>query len=797
MIGRTISHYRIVSKLGSGGMGVVYKAEDTELHRFVALKVLPDDIANNWIAVERLRREALAGSAHNHPNICTIYEIGEHGGQRFIVMEYLDGVTLQQRIGKGPLDLETILSIGTQICEALNAAHAKGVMHRDIKPSNIVVAKHGHAKLLDFGLAKPTRTAPRVLTPASGSAESTGVISTGALTHPGTIQGTLDYMSPEQVRGDELDGRSDLFSFGVVLYEMATGTAPFRGKTSGVTIDSILNRTPVSPSRLNPDLPAGLERIIDKALEKDCAVRYQHAGDILADLKRLQRQTDSVGTAAAPAASPRKRKIRVHWIAAALLALGLLATGGLGFKRSAEIPSIAVLPFAYAAGNANSDYLTEGMTGSLIDSLVHVPELKVKSLQSVFRYKGTDLDVRNAGRELGVSAVVTGRVVTRGDRIDVRVEMINVRDNTAVWGQHYSRGSADIISLQQEIAGDVAAKVRSSLSDSQREQITRQATQNRDAFDLYLKGRYHWNQRTASEIQSSISYFNQAIADDPNFALAYSGLADAYSVFVSYGGNPAETYPKSEAAARKALELDASLAHPHAILGSKKIEYDWDFAAGEGEYKKAIALDPNDVAAHRWYAQDLSRIGGREREAISEANRAFELDPLSPLTAVTRGTVLYAARRYDEALTVCQKLAKASPTFAGAHLCLAQAYWGKGMYSKVIEEFRLYGHLSVDQNELDLSSAMAKGYRESGWTGAMSKALEIRLTQRQKSYSSPYEIATLYANRGDTNSAFRWLDMAYQERDLGLLSLRTDFLLDGLRSDRRFSALCSKVGLPQ
>jgi adenylate cyclase len=466
-------------------------------------------------------------------------------------------------------------------------------------------------------------------------------------------------------------------------------------------------------------------------------------------------------------------------------------------SRASQIDSIAVLPFTNVGGDANADYLSDGITESLIDSLTHVPQLKVKSRHSVFRYRGKDVDIQKVGSELGVSALVSGRVVPRGDTIEVSAELTDVRDNTEMWGQQYRGKSVDIISLQQQMAGDIAEKLRSKLSGSEKQQIAKQGTQNPEAYALYLKGRYYWNKRTVLDIDTAISYFNQAIAKDPSYGLAYSGLADAYSVSPTYGGNPGEIYPKSNAYARRALELDASLAHPHAVLGSNEIEYDWDFAGAEAEYKKAFELDPNDATAHQWYATNIAEMGGREREAISEAERARELDPASPIITMTLGLVHVYARQYDHAIEVCKEVAKENPTFAFAHNCLAYGYWGKRMYPQVIEEWKAYGQLSGDRNETEFASAMEKGFRAAGWKGALSKVIEARQAQRKIGYSSAYAIAQLYAELGDKDQAFRWLETAYREHDRHLLDLKTDFLLDPLHSDPRFAELVRKVGLPQ
>ena len=787
MVSQMISHYRILKELGAGGMGEVYLAEDTQLSRNVALKLLPKRSLADQNAKRRLVREAKAAAKLDHPNICSVYDVGEADGHTFIAMQYVEGETLAERCQRKSLSLRECLEAAIQVADALSEAHSRGIIHQDIKPQNIMLTDRGQVKVLDFGLAK---TIPQ------SSPPDTSALTLSEITDERVVVGTVPYLSPEQIHGQGPDVRSDIFSLGVVMYEIVTGHRPFTAEDKLTLIWAILKKEPEPLSRYVSGLPTELDRIVRKCLEKDGERRYQSARELGIDLRKLQESVQAGGK------GEYQRQGQNSWgwisflaIAAILVVIAILVLPRLSLWNRAvgkQIDSIAVLPFANDGADPKTDYLSDGITEGLINNLSQLPNLKVTGRNSVYHYKGRNVDVFDIGKELLVGAVLTGRVRQLGDELAISVELTDARDKSHIWGEQYKRKLADIFVLQEAISKEITENLRLKLSGEQTARLSKRHTENLEAYELYNRGRFLWNRRTPEDVTRAADYFKQALAKDPAYALAYAGLADSYSLLGDYGALPAkEAFRQAEAAAREALRLDHMLAEAYTSLAHVRL-YDWNWTSAEEEYRQAIALNPNYATAHQWYANHLIAMG-RMEEAQAEIKLALEIDPLSFIINEVAGRHLYLMGQYDQAIERHLKVLELEPTFIPAHAALGLAYVQKGNYEEAIREFKKAINLSGNPA---YSAELAHAYAVSGQKSKAREMIQVLISTSRRRYLSPYYIAAIYVGLGEAEQAVDWLEKAFDDRTSELMFIKQEPIFAPLRSHRRFQDLLHRIGLP-
>jgi eukaryotic-like serine/threonine-protein kinase len=773
MIGRKISHFSVLEKVASGGMGVVYKARDEKLERNVALKFVSEPFSKDRIAIERFLREARAVSALNHPNVCTIYEVDEFEGSFFIALEFLDGESLEEYTSHQKLAVGEIVDIGIQIADGLSAAHAKGIIHRDIKPSNIFVTTGHIVKILDFGLSKLTSETTEMARIVSNDITSHG----GILSNSTGVVGTFSYMSPEQARGDELDPRTDLFSLGAVIYEMASGQQAFSGDTPALILSSVLSSRPKLIRNFDQGFPIELERLIDKALQKTRALRYQSALEVAGDLKRLkldmsQAKPASVTTPSEepPTTVPTPTRVR----------------------KKKQISSLAVLPFGNESKDAEAEYLSEGITDNIINSLSQFPDISVMARSTVFRYRNST-EPQKIGRELKVGAVLIGRVLQRGERLVVNAELVDVADGRQLWGSQYNTKFSEIFAIQEEISNRISSELRLRLSPQEKERLRQCDTRDATAYQLYLKGRHHWNKRTTDGVKKAIRYLQQAIDQDPGYALAYAGLADCFALFGGYRAlPPREAFPMSRASAMKALEIDDRVAEAHNSLAIASLFYDWNWSKAEEEFKRAIYLSPKYATAHQWYTIFLAAME-RSDEALASIRRAHELDMLSLPINTHLGWAFYFFRQFDASVKQLQATLELDPDFILAHFVLGQAYTQQGKYTEAIAELQTAASLSARLPPI--LSALGYAYALAGEIDQAQQILVELIEASSKKYVSAYDLALVNIGLGQKEKVFEMLSDAVKERCGWLVFLKTEPAFDSLRSDPRFRELIQTVGL--
>ncbi|MGI8545472.1 MAG: protein kinase domain-containing protein [Aridibacter sp.] len=819
--GEQIGHYEIIEQIGAGGMGEVYLAQDTKLDRRVAIKILNERFSIDESNLQRFIQEAKSASALNHPNILVIYEIGETAEAYYIVSEFIEGKTLREIMEKSPLKLSKIISIAIQIANALNAAHTAHIIHRDIKPENIIVRPDGFVKILDFGLAKLIEEEVFEIDESTIKQNQTA---------KGIIMGTVNYMSPEQARGKEVDAGTDIFSFGVVMYELIARRTPFAGDSIAEIFANLLHKEPPPLSNFAKNVPEDLQSVIYKMLRKNKDERYQTMKGLLADLNEfnekllfdkhleksfspdypadsgnatriLQMETADWNQDTITISQGFFTKLKHRRLFAAVASV-ILLIGAIGFgywfladdsASTKKIESIAVLPFVNESNNADNEYLSDGMTESLITSLSQIPTLSVKARSSVFRYKDKNTPPQKIGRELNVQAILNGRIVQFDNNLTLHIELVDASTEKVLWKADYNRDTTDLIALQSDIARDVSQKLQLRLSGADKQRVSKSYTENTEAYQLYLKGRFYWNKRTDEGLRKSVEYFNQAIEKDPNYALAYAGLADSYVIFPGFAVSPPKVaYPQAKAAAEKALALDETLAEAHAALGLILFAYEWNAAESSREFQRAIELNPNYATAHHWYGNQNLLYTGQFDKAIAEMKLAQEIDPLSLIVNADLGDTYFYARRYDKAIEQLKKTLELDENFYYAHYELGMAYQMKGSFAEAIAHYQKARELNDDPHVLAL---LVHIYAASGKRSEALKMMSELEELAKERYVPAYNLAIAYAGLKENDKAFVWLEKSYESRTSRMTILQVDPFLDNLRTDPRLNDLINRVGL--
>jgi len=738
--GTVIGHYRIVEKIGAGGMGEVYLAEDTELNRKVALKFLSPHLCQDAHCRARFKREAQAAAKLGHSNIVAVHEVGEHQNRPFFAMEFVEGRSLDKIVAAGRLDEGKVIELTLGICNGLRKAHESGVIHRDIKPSNIIVDRDNVPRVLDFGLA--------------------AVLDCDGLTQTGSTLGTVGYMSPEQVAGQAADARSDLFSLGVVLYEMVAGVNPFRRDNQAATLRAICDARPDPVARRRTGISTELERIIGKLLEKSPEVRYQTAADVVGDLRALAKR------------SP-----------------------GTDLKLTPD-PSIAVLPFANLSADPEQEYFCDGMSEEIINALSHLENIRVIARTSAFAFKGKHEDVRDIGRQLGVEHLLEGSVRKAGKRLRITAQLVKASDGSHLWSERYDREMEDVFAIQDEISLAIVDRLKIKLFGDEEAILARKRAYDLEAYNLYLQGRFYWNKRTPQELKKALEFFERAIERDPDFALAYAGMADTYSMLNQvWELSPAEAFPKAKSMALKALEKDELLGEAHASLGYIAYVYDWDWPKAESEFKRAIELNPGYASAHQWYSQCLELMNRKEQSA-EEIEKAQTFDPLSLIIRISAAWFHCEQGEFAQAEEQCRTTLSMDRDFWVVHFVLGSIYERRGLHDQAIGEY-LECETAIGFFDPQALEALRTALEQSGWQGYWQKHLLLLKLLAGHRYISPYVMAQDYARLDELDLAFEWLEKAYEQHDPGLLDLQFDAMSSRLGSDRRFAALLKKMGLDE